>query len=31
LQGNYIGGDEIHVGRVFLTTGGRGYVYGDPN
>jgi photosystem II stability/assembly factor-like uncharacterized protein len=31
LQGNYIGGDETHFGRVFLTTGGRGYIYGDPN
>jgi hypothetical protein len=31
LQGNYIGGDETNFGRVFLTTGGRGYVYGDPN
>jgi hypothetical protein len=31
LQGSYIGGDETHVGRVFLTTGGRGYIYGDPN
>jgi len=31
LQGSYIGGDETHFGRVFLTTGGRGYVYGDPN
>jgi hypothetical protein len=31
LQGNYIGGDEMHFGRVFLTTGGRGYIYGDPN
>ena len=29
LQGNYIGGDETHFGRVFLTTGGRGYIYGD--
>ena len=31
LQGNYIGGDETHFGRVFLTTGGRGYIYGDVN
>jgi xyloglucan-specific exo-beta-1,4-glucanase len=31
LQGNFIGGDETHFGRVFLTTGGRGYIYGDPN
>jgi hypothetical protein len=31
LQGNYIGGDETHIGRVFLTTGGRGYIYGDAN
>ena len=31
LQGNYIGGDETHFGRVFLTTGGRGYIYGDAN
>ncbi len=31
LQGNYIGGDETHFGREFLTTGGRGYIYGDPN
>jgi hypothetical protein len=30
LQGNYLGGDETHFGRVFLTTGGRGYIYGDP-
>jgi hypothetical protein len=31
LQGNYIGGDETHFGRVFLTTGGRGYIYGEAN
>jgi hypothetical protein len=31
LQGGYVGGDETNVGRVFLTTGGRGYIYGDPN
>ncbi len=31
LQGSYIGGDETHFGRVFLTTGGRGYIYGDVN
>jgi hypothetical protein len=29
LQGCYIGGDENTYGRVFLTTGGRGYVYRD--
>lgn len=29
LQGNYIGGDENVYGRAFLTTAGRGYVYGD--
>jgi hypothetical protein len=31
LQGSYIGGDEAHFGRVFLTTGGRGYIYGEAN
>jgi len=31
LQGSQIGGDEAHFGRVFLATGGRGYLYGDPN
>jgi hypothetical protein len=31
LQGSYIGGDEMTFGRVFLTTGGRGYIYGTPN
>jgi hypothetical protein len=30
LQGNYVAGDEGIFGRVYLTTGGRGYVYGDP-
>jgi hypothetical protein len=30
LQGNYVAGDEAVFGRVYLTTGGRGYVYGDP-
>jgi hypothetical protein len=27
LQGCYIGGDENTYGRVYLTTGGRGYIY----
>jgi len=31
LQNDYIAGDEGAFGRVYLTTGGRGYVYGDPN
>jgi xyloglucan-specific exo-beta-1,4-glucanase len=31
LQNDYIAGDETTFGRVYLTTGGRGYVYGDPN
>jgi hypothetical protein len=30
LQGNYVGGDEAVFGRLYLTTGGRGYIYGDP-
>ncbi len=29
LQGNTIGGDETVFGRVYLTTGGRGYIYGN--
>jgi len=29
LQGCYIGGDENVFGRCYLTTAGRGYVYGD--
>lgn len=28
LQNNYIAGDEIVFSRVYLTTGGRGYIYG---
>lgn len=31
LQGSFIAGDESVFGRVYLTTGGRGYVYGQPN
>ena len=30
LQGNYVAGDEAVFGRLYLTTGGRGYIYGDP-
>ena len=29
LQGNFIAGDENIYGRCYLTTGGRGYIYGD--
>lgn len=29
LQNNYIAGDEAVFGRVYLTTSGRGYIYGD--
>ena len=29
LQGNYIAGDEDVFGRAYLTTGGRGYIYGN--
>ena len=29
LQGNYIAGDEGVFRRVYLTTGGRGYIYGN--
>ena len=31
LQGNYIGGDEGIYGRCYLTSAGRGYIYGDIN
>ena len=31
LQGNYIGGDENTFGRCYLTTGGRGVIYGDTS
>ncbi len=31
LQGAYVAGDESVYGRVYLTTGGRGYIYGDKN
>ena len=30
LQGKDIAGDDSVFGRVYLTTGGRGYIYGDP-
>jgi hypothetical protein len=25
-----VAGDEAVFGRLYLTTGGRGYIYGDP-
>jgi xyloglucan-specific exo-beta-1,4-glucanase len=31
LQNNFIGGDETIFGRCYLTTGGRGYIYGDTS
>ncbi len=30
LQGNLIAGDEDVFGRMYITTGGRGYIYGVP-